>query len=82
MDAAPLISEFLAANSGGLEDIDGDSSDWIELYNPTAEPLELAGWSLTDDASDLNQWLFPSVTIGAEDFLIVFALGQGPGRGG
>ena len=76
MDAAPLISEFLASNSGGLQDADGDASDWIELYNPNTEPVDLAGWALTDDASNVNQWLFPSVTIGAEDFLIVFASGK------
>ena len=28
-----MISEFLAINVGGLQDEDGESSDWIELYN-------------------------------------------------
>jgi hypothetical protein len=76
MDAAPLISEFLASNDGGLQDVDGDSGDWIELYNPSATPVNLAGWTLTDDPNDLNQWLFPSVTIGGNDFLTVFASGK------
>ena len=31
----PVISEFLAVNSNGLLDKDHDSSDWIEIYNPT-----------------------------------------------
>ena len=55
--ATPVISEFLASNSsqqplreGDLLDDDGDSSDWIELHNPTAQPFDLGDWHLTDDA--------------------------------
>ncbi len=71
--ASPIISEFLAANSGGLLDSDGDSSDWIEVYNPTSGPVDLNGWHLTDNAGDLNAWTFPSVTLAPNDFLVVFA---------
>lgn len=69
----PLISEFVAGNTGGLQDADGDSSDWIEIYNPTAAPINLQNWSLTDDPGDLNRWVFPAVTLGANQFLTVFA---------
>ncbi|MEL6104539.1 MAG: lamin tail domain-containing protein [Planctomycetota bacterium] len=74
--AAPVISEFLAANAGGLEDEDGDSSDWVEIYNPGSMPIDLAGWSLTDDSSDLTRWNFPSTVLGPADSLIVFASGK------
>ncbi len=76
MDGSLIISEILAANSGGLNDSDGDSSDWIELYNPTSQPINLQGWALTDSPADLNEWVFPSVTIGANEFLTVFASGK------
>jgi hypothetical protein len=72
----PIISEFLAGNSGGLQDEDGDSSDWIEIYNPTDAPFNLNGWSLTDNAGDLNEWSFPDVSIGANQFLTLFASGK------
>ncbi len=72
----PVISEFLASNSGGLTDSDLESSDWIELYNPTSSPFDLSDWALTDDPDDLNQWLFPAVTLEPNDFLVVFASGQ------
>ncbi len=74
--ATPVISEFLASNSDGLRDIDGDSSDWIEIFNPTDTTVDLAGWSLTDDVNDIHHWVFPSVTIDPGDFLIVFASGK------
>ncbi len=74
--ATPVISEFLASNSDGLRDGDGDSSDWIEIYNPTDSTFDLSGWSLTDDVDDINQWVFPTTTIEPEEFLIVFASGK------
>ena len=36
-----IISEFMASNLEALEDDDGDSSDWIEFYNPTGSDLSL-----------------------------------------
>ena len=69
-----IISEFLASNSGGLRDGDGDSSDWIELYNTTAAPIDLGGYYLTDDADELDQWQFPSGTIiDGNAILLIFA---------
>ena len=71
--ADPVITEFLASNDSELADEDGDFSDWIEIHNPDATPVNLAGWYLTDDASDLTEWVFPSVSIPAGGYLVVFA---------
>ena len=71
-----VITEFQASNRNTLLDQDGDSSDWIEIHNPTNAPVELAGWSLTDDAKDLGKWSFPALRIDAGDYLIVFASGK------
>ena len=68
-----LISEFLAANSNGLLDEDGDTSDWIEIHNPTAATINLEGWHLTDNDGNLDKWTFPSVEIAPGGFLVVFA---------
>ncbi|MCX5647310.1 MAG: lamin tail domain-containing protein [Phycisphaerae bacterium] len=82
--ATPVISEFMAGNGsqkplgeGDLLDANGDSSDWIELYNPTAGTFDLGGWYLTDDPNKLAKWRFPSPTILAPDgYLLVFASGK------
>mgnify|MGYP003898051365 CR=1 FL=1 len=37
-----VLSEFLADNATGLRDEDGDTSDWIEISNPTGDPAPLA----------------------------------------
>ncbi|MFC7337743.1 lamin tail domain-containing protein [Haloferula chungangensis] len=72
----PVISEFLASNSDGLTDADGNSSDWIELYNPGSVPAPLLGYYLTDDESEPTKWAFPDVTMAPGSHLIIFASGD------
>lgn len=70
------ITEFLASNAGGLQDEDGDSSDWIELYNSGSGAVNLFGWHLTDSTNDLTQWTFPATLLAPQGFLVVFASGK------
>ena len=79
LSSTPLISEFMASNDGTLNDGDGQSSDWIEIHNPTGATIDLAGWHLTDDAANLNKWTFPSQPqsmLEPGEYLVVFASGQ------
>ncbi|MEM7532868.1 MAG: lamin tail domain-containing protein [Chloroflexota bacterium] len=68
-----IISEFMAANNSTLYDQDGDSSDWIEVRNLSASPLDLDGWFLTDDQSNLTKWQFPTTIVPANGYVVVFA---------
>ncbi len=74
----PRINEFLTANisATGLKDEDNELQDWLEIYNASGAPVSLAGWSLTDDAEDPGRWIFPNVTIGAQQFLVIFLSGK------
>lgn len=74
--ARPVITEFMADNTGALLDGDGNSSDWIEIFNAGDAPTDLSGWSLTDDPTDLGKWAFPHATIEPGGYLVVFASGQ------
>ncbi len=73
IDPSVGISEFMASNSTILLDEDGESSDWIEIFNEQAEELNLAGWYLTDDVADLTKWQFPSRVVPGGGYLVVFA---------
>lgn len=71
------INEFVASNSNSFDDGDGNSSDWIELFNAGPGPVDLSGWYLTDSSGNLNKWEFPNGTTLAQNaYLIVFASGQ------
>ncbi|HON93261.1 MAG TPA: CotH kinase family protein [Sedimentisphaerales bacterium] len=72
-----VINEFVASNSRGLRDGDGNTSDWIELYNGLSHAVSLAGWRLTDDPRDLAKWSFPPGTqLVPHGYLVVFASGR------
>jgi len=71
-----VISEFLAANTSVLADRDGDYPDWIEVHNQDATSIDLDGWYLTDDDTDLTKWRFPPTVLAADGYLIVFASGK------
>src|SRR5438105_892858 len=73
---APRINEFMASNATGLKDEDGEFSDWIEIYNPDATAVSLAGYYLTDDPAKLDKWKFPAVTLNPSAYLVVFASGK------
>lgn len=78
-NAAPpgvILSEFLASNDRGLRDEDGDTSDWIELFNASATAASLGGWYLTDRTNNLAQWRIPSVTLLPNQYLVIFASGK------
>ncbi len=70
------ISEFMAINDTTLMDVDGDYEDWIEIHNDSASPVNLAGWFLTDKATELDKWRFPSIVLEADQYLVVFASGK------
>ncbi len=71
-----VITEFLASNNSGLQDENGDYSDWIEIHNRSAAAVNLNGWYLTDDANDPVLWAFPSKTLDAGAYLLVYASGK------
>lgn len=70
------INEFMAVNRDSIRDAEGEAADWIELLNRGAHPVDLGGWSLTDDPADLTKWTFPSTNLAPGALLVVFASGK------
>ena len=72
----PVISEFVASNSGSYEDEDLATPDWIEIMNGSGAVAAMAGWSLTTDPTHQDTWPFPAVSIPANGYRLVFASGK------
>ncbi len=50
---------------------DFDTGDWIELYNPNEDEIDISGWVLKD-SNDSNEFIFPQGTIiEATSFLVI-----------
>ena len=80
-DAMVIINEILAdppSGSAGDANRDGATStsadEFVELYNPGADAVDLSGWSLADDVK-LRHLFSPSTIIPSSSFLVVFGGG-------
>lgn len=61
--SSPLkINEVLAINQNGIRDEQGETEDWLELYNSSAAPLPVGGMYLTDALSKPTAWQIPAGT--------------------
>lgn len=68
-----VLNELCAENHSSLEDEDGDSPDWLELYNSGDTPVDLTDWGLTDSSAEPFKWRFPAGTaLPGREFLLVF----------
>lgn len=70
-----IINEVAPANTTFLDE-DKETKDWIELYNATNQAINLENWSITDNPSEPQKWLFPAIEIGPKEFFIFFASGK------
>ena len=68
-----VINELVAKNSEGASDGFGEFEDWVELFNPTNQTVDLGGWYLTDNPWNVTKWPLPDTTLGPQGYLIVWA---------
>lgn len=67
------INEAMSDNDLTHDDPYGESNDWVELYNTTANALDVSGLYLSDDASLPQKWVIPANTvILPNDYLIIW----------
>ncbi|HLC83261.1 MAG TPA: CotH kinase family protein [Bacteroidia bacterium] len=72
-NAQIVINEVSSASVSTYLDEDGDQEDWIEFYNPTASPINMAGYTISSiENGKTKSWIFPSINIKANDYLTVF----------
>lgn len=67
------INEVVSSNNATIADEDGDYSDWIELHNTGSTAVDLTGWGLTDVPATPFKWVFPSISIAPDGYLMVWA---------
>ncbi len=73
------INEVLAVSTPASLPLDenGQPQDWVELHNELPQPVNLAGWKLSDDPDVPDKWTFPNATIPPSGYFLVFASGSG-----
>ncbi len=71
-----FVNELMASNQATIQDEWGEYDDWIEIYNSNATPVNLEGLLLTDNPQTPDKWELPSVEIGPQEFLLIWADGD------
>ena len=69
-----VINELLASNDTTKADQDGDFDDWVEIYNKGTVAVDISGYMLSDDNTELDLFVFPmGTTIAANSYIVVWA---------
>lgn len=75
--ADALFNEVMLTNINSITDEHGMHSDWIELYNPSTDTLNLSGWFVSDDQTQVLKYRLPyspdSLKIAPQGFLMIWA---------
>lgn len=72
-NAQVVINEVSSASVSTYLDEDADQEDWIEFYNPTSSPINMAGYTINSiENGKTKSWTFPSINIKANDYLTIF----------
>ncbi|MHB1313983.1 MAG: lamin tail domain-containing protein [Christensenellales bacterium] len=74
--AGVMINEVVSSNRYSMTSSDATTPDWVELYNYSDAPVNLEGFGLTDNTKETHQFKFPSVTIQAKGYLVVYCSGK------
>lgn len=67
------INEICASNGAVVVDNFGGAADWLEIYNPASEAVDLAGWFVSDKEDNLYRFALPSVVVPAGGYLLLWA---------
>lgn len=74
------LNEFMANNTSTIADEFGEFDDWIEIYNPNNFDVNLSGYYISDDLTNLTKYQIPAGTaeaiVPAQGHLIVWADSQ------
>ena len=74
------LSEVQPDNVSGVSDNSSEIEPWIEIYNSGATVLNLDGYYLANNYTNLTQWAFPSgAAINPGQYVVVWADGE-PGE--
>ena len=71
-----VINEVMSSNGSTVYDEDGDTPDWIELYNSEMVEINLDGYGITDNPTEPYKWIFPAIEIQLQDHLFIYASGK------
>ena len=75
------ISEVMTANRSTILGKNGNLCDWVEIYNPTAEAIDLSTLYLSNDPGDRLKWQLPDILLASGGRLVIPCSGSSAPEG-
>ena len=72
-----VISELMAGPDNPVTDEKGRPVDWFELHNQGNRPVNLLGWTVSDNPELPDKWPLPDMTLAPGQYALVYAVGAG-----
>jgi len=76
---SPVFNEIMSDNVSAHALAVGAYLDWIELFNPHDEALNLEGFGLSDDSARPGRWKFPPTLLQPSGRVLVYAVNADQG---
>ena len=73
---SPVVVTEVDPVNTTFKDHEGGDAGWVEFFNPSEMPVNLAGLYLTDDLSQPKKWAFGDVPVPALGFMVLFLSGK------
>ncbi len=70
------INEVCSSNKGCFFTNEGDTPDWIELYNSSDRAVNLAGYAISNDIDNPRKYVFSNYLIEADSYVLLMAAGN------
>ena len=71
-----IISEVMPSNCSYMLQSDGEYYDWLELKNISSSPVDLTGYTLSDDPGTPNKFRLPDVTLDPGETIVIICSGN------
>ncbi|MEX1307965.1 MAG: lamin tail domain-containing protein [Eubacteriales bacterium] len=70
-----VLSEVCSCQSECTSNIYNEAFDWIEIYNPGNEDVDLSEYYLSDKADSPYKYRLPEISLGGHAYIMVYASG-------
>lgn len=71
-----VLNEVMVKNISTIKDDNGHYSAWVELFNPTNAPIDLSGYTISNEQSNLSKWTINNLTLASKEFKIIWLSGD------
>lgn len=72
----PCFSEVMTSNHAAFDHPDYGTVDWVEIYNPTDEPIDLSRFGFTNEIKRTFRYRFPEGTVlNPGEYLVLYCTG-------